>query len=133
MTKRRLSLSGRVLLLFSLALFGCKVSDDAVAASEQMSATASSLSSYYSALANSITDTIALYELDGAISGIPFDAESRKAPMETRQQILERREISADLQKLAASMPTLSQSKASTDVETSATALGNELIKVKAL
>ena len=128
-----LSVCLSVQLLFCLSLLGCKISDDAVAASEQMTASAAGLNSYYAALADSVADTIDLYELDGAISGIPFDAESHKLPEQTRQEILERKEIAIDLGKLASSMSTLSHSNTAGEVETAATALGNELIKVKAL
>jgi len=83
-----LSVCLSVQLLFCLSLLGCKISDDAVAASEQMTASAAGLNSYYAALADSVADTIDLYELDGAISGIPFDAESHKLPEQTRQEII---------------------------------------------
>jgi hypothetical protein len=111
----------------------CKVSDDAVAASSQMTSTAAGLNSYYSALANSVTDTIALYELDSVISGIPFNSEDRKLPEDMRTEILKRGELANSLGKLASSMATLSASKSPADVETAATSLGNELIQVKAL
>lgn len=109
------------------------MSDDAVAASQQMTATSASLNSYFSALSDSIADTIALYELDAAITGIPFSQEGRKLPEETRQDIIQRREIARGLGKLASSMSTLSGSNPSKEVETAAKSLGDELIKVKAL
>ncbi len=129
---RRFAWGSTLLFLFSLVT-ACKVSDDAVAASTQMTATAASLHSYYAALAGSVTDTIALYELDAAISGIPFSAEERKLPEETRAEILKRRELAKTLAKLASSMATLSNSKAPADIETAATSLGEELTKIKAL
>jgi hypothetical protein len=123
---------GTILVVF-LSLCACKISDDAVAASSQMTSTATGLSSYYSALAESVTDTIALYEIDSAFSGIPFSAEDRKLPEDTRSEILKRRDLANSLGNLASSMAALSNSKAPRDVETAATALGNELIHVKAL
>jgi hypothetical protein len=124
---------GSALLLLFCALSACRVSDDAVAASGQMTDTAAALSSYYSALASSVADTIALYELDAAVSGIPFSSDERKLPEDTRTEILKRQGLAEKLASLASSMATLSNSKASGDVETTATALGNELIQVHAL
>jgi hypothetical protein len=123
---------GTILVVF-LSLCACKICDDAVAASSQMTSTATGLSSYYSALAESVNDTIALYEIDSAFSGIPFSAKDRKLPEDTRSEILKRRDLANSLGNLASSMASLSNSKAPRDVETSATALGNELIQVKAL
>jgi hypothetical protein len=129
---RRIVRGSTLLILFS-SVFACKVSDDAVAASSQMTSTAAGLNSYYSVLADSVTDTIALYELDSVISGIPFSSEDRKLPEDTRAEILKRRDLANSLGKLASSMAILSDSKAPADVETAATSLGNELIQVKAL
>ncbi len=121
-------------MLLSAVLFsGCKVSDDAIAASQQMTATAAELNTYYGALADTVTNTISLYELDGAISGIPFTSEDRRLPEETRAELLKRKELALNLAALASAMATLTNSKAPADVQTAATALGNELINVKAL
>lgn len=123
-------------LIFS-ALIGsiaaCKVSDDAIAASQQMTSTAAALDHYYSALDAGITDTISLYELDGAISGIPFGNDDRKLSESTRDELEKRKELADALTRLASAMSTLSNSKAASDVQTSATQLGNELIAVQAL
>jgi hypothetical protein len=115
------------------SLTACKVSDDAIAASQQMTSTANALNEYYSALDAAVGDTISLYELDGAISGIPFGEGDRKLPEATRGELEKRKEMAVTLAKLASSMTTLSNSKVSSDVETSATQLGNELISVQAL
>ena len=115
------------------SLTACKVSDDAVAASRQMTDTASCLSDYYAALDTEVTDTIALYELDGAISGIPYGESDRKLQEPVISELEKRKEIAKSLTKLVAAMATLTDSKAAADVEKSATELGNELIKVKAL
>ena len=115
------------------SLTACKVSDDAIAASQQMTSTANALNAYYSALDAAVGDTISLYELDGATSGIPFGDSDRKLPQAVRAEIEKRKEMADSLAKLASSMSTLSNSKVSSDVETSATQLGNELIAVQAL
>lgn len=78
-----------ILGLLGLSVFcpGCKVSDDAIAASQQMTATAAELNEYYKALDQSATETIALYELDGAISGVPFSDADRQGPDTARLEL----------------------------------------------
>ena len=115
------------------SLAACKVSDDAIAASQQMTSTANALNDYYSTLDAGLTDTISLYELDGAISGIPFGDDDRKLSESARAELEKRKELAGSLARLASAMSTLSNSTASSDVQTSATQLGNELIAVQAL
>ncbi|ADV82426.1 lipoprotein [Terriglobus saanensis] len=115
------------------SLVACKVSDDAIAASQQMTSTANALNDYYSALDARLAGTISLYELDGAISGIPFGDDDRKLSESTREELQKRKELADALARLASAMSTLSNSKAASDVQASATQLGNELIAVQAL
>lgn len=129
---RKLFYTACFLLLFS-CLFGCKVSDDVSAAARQMTTTAADLSSYYGSLAASLSDSIALNELDASLSKIPFDSSDRKLIKYTISEIAKRKEAAQSLARLAASMSALSGSSVSSDVETSASALGNELVHVKAL
>jgi hypothetical protein len=119
-------------LVFS-SLSACKVSDDAIAASQQMTSTAGTLNDYYSTLEDTVSDTVALYELDGALSQIPYSDDDRKQQETTRDELESRRRMAAALAKLAASFATLTKSSSASDVDTSATALGNELIAIKAL
>ncbi len=125
------------LVVLSAVLFcglsACKVSDDAIAASEQMTSTASTLNDFYARLADSVTDTIALYELDGALSGIPYGDNDRKLQETTIEELENRRHMAAALAKLAASMAALTKNSSASDVDASATALGNELVSIKAL
>jgi len=115
------------------SLGACKVSEDAIAASEQMSSTASALNDYYSALDAEVASTIELYELDAAMSGIPYGDADRKLQEATRAEIGKRKEMAESLAKLAASMSALPRSTAAADVQTSATKLGNDLVQLKAL
>jgi len=119
-------------LLFC-SLSACKVSDDAIAASHQMTSTASTLNDYYSTLEDAVTETIKLFELDAAISGIPFGDADRKLQETTRNELENRKQMAAGLAELAASFAELTKSSAASDVDKSATALGNELIHIKAL
>lgn len=125
------------LVVLSAVLFcglsACKVSDDAIAASEQMTSAASTLNDFYARLADSVTDTIALYELDGALSGIPYGDNDRKLQETTIEELENRRHMAAALAKLAASMAALTKNSSASDVDASATALGNELVSIKAL
>lgn len=125
------------LVVLSALLFcsvsACKVSDDAIAASQQMTSTASTLNDFYSALEDTVTDTVTLYELDAALSGIPFGDNDRKLLETTRHEVENRKQMAASLAKLAASFATLTNSSAASDVDKSATALGNELVTIKAL
>lgn len=98
-----------------------------------MTATASALSDYYTAVNGAVTDTVSLYELDGALSGIPYGEDDRKLQQATQAELQKRVELAATLIQVASSMATLTGSKAASDVQTSATALGNELIAVNAL
>lgn len=127
----------RAPVVFSALLFcslsACKVSDDAIAASQQMTSTAATLSDFYSTLEDAVTDTITLYELDAALSGIPYGDNDRKLQQTTRDELENRRKMAAGLAKLAASFAELTKSSAASDVDQSATALGNELIAIKAL
>jgi hypothetical protein len=119
-------------LLFS-CLFACKVSDDAIAAAQQMTTTAADLSAYYTSLTESLSNTIALNELDASFSKVPFEDHSRQLIEDTLSEISKRKEAAQALARLAASMSGLSGSTVSSDVATAASALGNELVHVKAL
>ncbi len=119
-------------LLFC-SLSACKVSEDAIAASQQMTSTASTLHDFYSTLEDSVTDTVTLYELDAALSGIPFGDNDRKLQETTRSELANRRQMAVALAKLAASFAELTKSSAASDVDKSATALGNDLVSIKAL
>ena len=130
-------MSRPALVVFSALLFcslsACKISDDAIAASRQMTSTASTLNDYYSTLEDAVTDTIALYELDAALSGLPYSDNDRKQQVATRDELENRKHMAIALAKLATSFETLAKNSSSNDVDKSATALGNELIGLKAL
>lgn len=119
-------------LLFC-SLSACKVSEDAAAASQQMTSTSSTLNDYYSTLEDTVTDTITLYELDAVLSGIPYSDDDRKQQETTRDELENRKKMAAALAKFAASFATLTKSSAASDVDKSATALGKELVTIKAL
>jgi len=119
-------------LLFC-SLSACKVSDDAMAASQQMTATASTLHDFYSTLEDSVTDTITLYELDAALAGIPYGDSDRKLQETTRSELAHRKQMAVALAGLAASFAELTKNSAASDVDKSAKALGNELVSIKAL
>ena len=121
------------LLLLVAAIPACKVADDANAAAQQMTATSTELGKYYRALEKTLTDTIALNELNQALLGVPFGEEDRKQIEDARSEIRKRQHIARALTHLSESMNAFVDSKSSSDVESSATDLGNELISAKAL
>jgi hypothetical protein len=125
------------LVVLSALLFcsvsACKVSDDAIAASQQMTSTASTLNDFYSTLEDAVSDTITLYELDAALSGIPFGNNDRQLQQTTLKELENRKHMAASLAKLAASFAMLTRNSSAADVDKSATALGNELVTIKAL
>ena len=120
-------------LLTACSLAGCRVSQDAVAASEQMTATAAELERFYGGLIAAETDSIALLEVDSAVSGISFNDADRKLPEDTRAELLKRKAMADSLAALASSMQALTGSTAAADVQASATALGDALVDAKAL
>ena len=70
--------------LFCLILTsGCKTSDDTAAAATQLTATASSLTSYYSALDTILSETDQLYQIQAAINPL---APVRRANQELRNR-----------------------------------------------
>lgn len=132
MTMRRF-LSSVGMLLLVCSVFACKVADDAVAAAQQMTATSAALSAYYGAMAESLTQTVALNELNFTLFGVPFEDADRKQIEEVRAEMLKRKDIAQALGRLSSSMTALTKSKASSEVSTAATALGNEMVNIKAL
>lgn len=130
-SKRNLGLLLSVFLVASLT--ACKVSEDAVAASQQMTATSAALDEYYGTLDAAVGDTIALFELDAAQSGIPYTKENRSQQEAVRAELQKRREMAEALGRLSASMAALTKTTAPSDVADAATKLGNELVSLKAL
>lgn len=122
-----------VLLVLCVGLGGCRLSKDAVAASQQMSATALTLEAYYDALLQEQGETISLLEIDSALSGVPYRAEDSKQPVDTEAELLARKQMAVSLAALADSVTTLTNLKSANDAQVSATALGNALISAKAL
>ncbi len=129
---RRKAVAAAMLLCGSW-LGGCRVSEDAVAASEQMTTTAAALERYYGQLIAAETDSIALLEVDSAVSGIRFNEADRKLPDDTRAELLKRKAMADSLAVLASSLQALTGSTAAANVQSSATALGNALVDAKAL
>ena len=68
-----------------------------------------------------------------ALSGIPFGDSDRKLQETTRTELENRKHMAVALAQLAASFATLTNSSSASDVGASATALGNELVSIKAL
>lgn len=109
-----------ILLCLSLAS-GCKTSDDAAAAATQLTSTASTLTSYYSALETLNTETDQLYQLQAAINPLaPYDTQTKAYVTDTEAEIEKREKLAAALTTLAQEFAKLSGSTAAADASTAA-------------
>jgi hypothetical protein len=118
-----------------LWMTACKTTDDAVAASAQMSSTATSLAAYYAALQTLLVNTDQLNTLNKEIYGRPYPAENQELVKTTESEVAKRVALAKDVSTLAASFAKLTGSTASADVSASAVKLETEcdtLASVKA-
>ncbi len=110
---------------------GCKTSDDAAAAATQLTATAKSLTDYYSALDTILADTDQLNAVQVVLYEIPYDAPTKAMIADTRAEIKKRAAVAKDLTDLAQSFAKLTGSTASTDASASAGKLETEVESLK--
>jgi hypothetical protein len=111
------------LFLCLILVSGCKTSDDAAAAATQLTATASSLTSYYSALGTLLSETDQLYQIQAAVDPVtPYDAQTKNYIADTAAEIQKREKLAAALTTLAQEFAKLS---GSTDAAAASTAAGN--------
>jgi hypothetical protein len=102
---------------------GCKTSDDAAAASTQLTATASTLTSYYSALEALNTGTDQLYQIQAVMNPLaPYDTPTKNLVADNTAEIQKREKLAAALTTLAQEFAKLS---GSTDATAASTAAGN--------
>jgi hypothetical protein len=120
-------------VLFCVAfLSGCKTSDDSAAAGTQLTATASSLTSYYSALDTLLSDTDQLYQIQAAINPLaPYDTTTKNYVIDTAAEIQKREKLAAALTALAQEFAKLSGSTAATDASTAAGNLNSAVAALK--
>ncbi|MGD0548849.1 MAG: hypothetical protein ABR991_13690 [Terracidiphilus sp.] len=111
-----------ILIICCLAFTsGCKTSDDAAAAATQLTATASSLTGYYSALDTLLSETDQLYQIQAAINPLaPYDTPTKNYVTDTAAEIQKREKLAAALTTLAREFAKLSRSTAATDASTAA-------------
>jgi hypothetical protein len=120
------------ILLCLVILSGCKTSDDAAAAGTQLTATASSLASYYSALDTLLSDTDPLYQIQAAINPLaPYDTATKNDVTDTAAEIQKREKLAAALTTLAQEFAKLSGSTAATDASTAAGNLNSAVAALK--
>jgi hypothetical protein len=106
-----------------LLISGCKTTEDATAAATQMSATAKSLSDYYTALNAILSDTDQIHSLNEVLYAKPYSAANRQALKTTQVELAKRIALASDLSTLAADFAKLTGSTAPADVA----AAGNKL------
>lgn len=124
---------GPSLLLVLLCLTACKTSEDAVAAAQQMAATSATLSHFYDALSGTLRETVALNELNASLLQVSFDDAARKQIEQTDIEIRKRAQMATALANLSASFGSLAGSQAPANAAAAASALGTELVGLKAL
>jgi hypothetical protein len=112
---------------FLVLMTGCKTTEDAAAASSQMSATAKSLCDYYAALGSILESTDQIRSLNEAVYAKPYSAANRKELKVTQDELAKRVAISADLSTLAGSFAKLTGSAAPADVAAEGSNLATEV------
>src|ERR1700728_409387 len=121
--RRKLRTAAIPILLCVTFTNGCKTSHDAAAAATQLTATASSLTSYHSALDTLLSETDQLYQIQAAVTpDAPYDAQTKNYVTDTAAEIQKREKLAAALTTLAQEVAKISGSTAATDA---ATAAGN--------
>jgi hypothetical protein len=127
----RRSIAASIILPCLFLAGGCKTSDDAAAAATQLTATAKSLTDYYSALDTILAETDQLNAVQVVLYEIPYDAPTKAMIADTRAEIQKRAALAKDLTGLAQSFAKLTGSTASTDASASAAKLETEVESLK--
>lgn len=129
MAKLRAAFRAIAILSFAACFLsaGCRTSDDASAAATQMSATAKSLSAYYTALDSILTDTNRIYVLNDRIIAKPYTAENRQLLKNNQAELEKRAALAAGFSTLASQFAALTGSTAPADVAASAANLETEV------
>ncbi|NYF78057.1 hypothetical protein HDF17_000344 [Granulicella arctica] len=112
---------------------GCKTSEDAAAASSQMTSTAKTLGDFYHQMEQTIDSTEGAYEAQSATLSVPFDDTLRAQLDDQKKEFAKREEIADELAKLSTLFCQLTDSKDTKDASESADKLAAELVTVKAL
>jgi len=133
MSRRRIALRRRsahaAAFLFLACFFssGCKTSDDAAAAATQLTATAQSLTNYYSALDTILASTDQLNSVQVVLYNIPYDDAAKAQIADARTEIQKRAAVASRLTNLAQNFAKLTGSTAATDASASAGKLEDEV------
>ena len=127
----RRTIAASVLLSCLFFAGGCKTSDAAAAAATQLTATAKSLTDYYSALDTILAETDQLNEVQVVLYEIPYDTPTKAMIADTRAEIQKREALAKGLTDLAQSFAKLTGSTASTDASASAAKLETEVESLK--
>lgn len=121
-----------ILLLSSLCLSGCQTQKDAVAAAQQMSATAATLQAYYSSLVDLVDRTKEAQIAQSLISKVPFDKEAVDQLDDEQAELRKRAALAGNLARVAALFADITNSSAATDAAKAAGDLGKEIGSIKA-
>jgi hypothetical protein len=128
-TRLRLGMAAGLLLLCVAS--GCKTQDDAVAAAAQMCSAASTLSDYYDALDKTLAATEATQQANQILNGIePVDPKIMK---DLHHQLKLRKDLAAEIAKLAALMQQISAADVSANAASAAATFNAELVTINAI
>ncbi len=111
-----------------LVMSGCKVSEDATAASTQMASTCKALSGYYAALGQTMDSTIRANEAQYAVLGVPFDAATRKQMEDVKKELEKRSAMADELAKVSTLFSKLTGSSSAEDSAAAVGKLDDELV-----
>ena len=121
-------------LLLCLGLASaCNTASDAKTVATQLAATATALSSYYTALHTEIVNTDQLNNLEQGVVGLPYDAQTRASIMDTAAEIQKRVDLANSISTLAASLTQLTTSTGAADASTAAGKLASAVASIKPL
>jgi hypothetical protein len=125
---RSLKLAVLGVVVFALISGGCKTQDDSAAAASQMEETAKTMSAYYAALGQVVSETQNVYQAQYALQGLP--------PMdlsETLSQIKLRSDMALKIGKISEAFEKINSSKTPKEASAAAGNLDAELVTVNAL
>jgi hypothetical protein len=127
---RRAAALSFCLLLLTTA---CKTSDDATAAAQQMSDTATALGDYYATLLKLVKETGQLNQVQEAMLSIPYGDADKKRIADAAAEIAKREEVAEGLSDLADSFTSLTTPDAATAASNSAASLQTEVDSIQGI
>lgn len=121
--RARSAVRAAALLLTLTFASACHTEDDAKAVSTQLTATATALSGYYTAIQTEIVDTDQLNTLEAEIGGAAYDSAARAAVLDNAAELQKRIDLANQIATVGASLNSLAGSTGAADASTAASKL----------